>query len=127
MKGLPSCSDVVDRADVGMLQRRGGAGFALQPLERLGVPAHLLRQELQRHAAAELQIFRLVDDAHAAAAQLREDPVVGNRLTDHGAAAFRFARNSFCLRIASARIAANSGSLRMASKDGFRSMEGYGP
>ena len=31
--------DVVDRADVGVLERRGRARFALQPLERLRVPA----------------------------------------------------------------------------------------
>ena len=66
-------ADVVDRADVGVLERGGRAGLALQPLERLRVPAQLLRQELQRHAAAELQVLRLVDDAHAAAAELRED------------------------------------------------------
>ena len=34
--------DVVDRADVGVLERGGRAGFALQPLERLGVARQLL-------------------------------------------------------------------------------------
>ncbi len=116
--------DVVDRADVGVLERGGRAGLALKPLERLSVAGQLLGQELQRHAAAELQVLGLVDDAHAAAAELRDDAVVGDGLADHQEAA-RFARNSFCFRIASARIAENSGVLRIASKDGLRSMEGY--
>ncbi len=114
--------DVVDRADVGVLERGGGPRLALQPLERLRVPAELLRQELQRHAAAELQILGFVDDAHAAAAELREDAVVRDRLADQGEP--RFATNSFCRRIASSRIAANSGSLRIESKSTFRSMAG---
>ena len=84
MKGLPVVLvDVVDRADVGVLERGGRAGLALEPLERLRVARQLLGQELQRDAAAELQVLGLVDDAHAAAAELREDPVVGDRLADH--------------------------------------------
>ena len=72
MKCWPSCSSiVVDRADVGVVQRGGRARLALEALERLRVAAELLGQELQRDAAAELRVLRLVDDAHAAAAELR--------------------------------------------------------
>ena len=113
---------VVDRADVRMLEGGGSAGFALQALESLSVLGELIRQELQGDAAAELEVLGLVDDAHAPASELREDAIVGDRLADHGCS--RRARNSFCLRIASVRIAANSGSFRIASKEGFRSIEG---
>ena len=37
MKGWPSLFDVVDRADVGMIQGRGGPRFALESLEGLPV------------------------------------------------------------------------------------------
>ncbi len=114
--------DVVDRADVGVLERGGGPRLAPQPLECLRVPAELLRQELQRHAAAELQILGFVDDTHAAAAELPEDTVVRDRLADQDGP--RFATNSFCRRTASSRVAANSGSLRIESKSTFLSMAG---
>ena len=37
-------ADLVDGADVGMVQRRGGAGFALEALERLRVLGNDLRE-----------------------------------------------------------------------------------
>jgi len=41
-----------------MIQGRGGARFELEPLERLLVVARqILRQKLQRHAPAEVQVF----------------------------------------------------------------------
>jgi hypothetical protein len=40
-------------------------------------------QELDRHAAPELEILGLVDHAHAAAAELREDPVARDGGADH--------------------------------------------
>jgi hypothetical protein len=42
-----------------------------------------LGEELERHLSAEAGVLRLVDDAHAPAAELLEDPVVGDRLADH--------------------------------------------
>ena len=121
MNGRPSCSSTS-----WIVQMLGcWSEEAARASRCLRVAAQLLRQELQRDAAAELQILRLVDHAHAAASELRNDPVVRNRLADHGAAASRFARNSFCFRIASARILSNSGSLRIESKEGLRSMAWY--
>ena len=40
--------DVVNGADVGMIQRGRGARFALEPLERLPVTGDFLGQELER-------------------------------------------------------------------------------
>ena len=68
--------DRVDRADVGMVERAGGAGLALKPLERRAIARELRGQELQRDAAAQPGVVRLVDDAHAAAADRTHDPVV---------------------------------------------------
>ena len=75
--------DRVDRADAGVVEGRGGAGLALEALERGGVPGHLGRQELERDVAAEGGVLGLVDDAHPTAAELRGDAVVRHRATDH--------------------------------------------
>src|SRR5215831_5434516 len=72
--------DGVDGADVRMIQRRSGARFALESLERQRVLRQVGRQELQRHLAAELGVFRLIDDTHAAATDSAKHSVMGNRL-----------------------------------------------
>ena len=56
--------DVVDRADVGVVEGRGGAGFALEPFDRVRVAGRLRGQELERDAAAQAPVFGLVDDTH---------------------------------------------------------------
>jgi hypothetical protein len=78
--------DVVDRADVGVVEGRGRAGLALEALEGLVAREQPLRQKLERHPTAETGVLGLVDDAHPAAAQLLEDAVVRDRLADHGVA-----------------------------------------
>jgi hypothetical protein len=40
-------------------------------------------QELKRDEAAEGDVLGLVHDPHSSAAQLFDNPVVGNRLPDH--------------------------------------------
>jgi hypothetical protein len=68
--GLP---DVVDREDVGMVQRRRGLG--LEPEARHGgrIAAQLLRQELDGHVAVQPHVPRPVDHAHPARTQRRDD------------------------------------------------------
>src|SRR5262245_6077758 len=50
--------DVVDRADMGMLERRRGLRLALQALEGDRVGGELLRQDLQGDTEPELELFR---------------------------------------------------------------------
>ena len=76
--------DREDRADAGMVQRRGGARLALEALERRSVLGELGGQELQRDAAAEARVLRLVDDAHPAASEAAHDGVMGDALPDQG-------------------------------------------
>ena len=76
--------DGVNDANAGMIQRRGGAGFAEEAFERLRIAARVFREKLQGDAAAEFDVFGFVDDAHAAAADLAEDFVVSNGLVEHG-------------------------------------------
>jgi hypothetical protein len=76
--------DVVDRADVGVVEGGAGLGLALEPLQGDGVAEELLGQELQRDGPVEAGVLGLVDDTHAAAANLLEDAVVRDGLADHG-------------------------------------------
>ena len=81
--------DGVNRANAGMIERGSRAGFTEETLEGLFVAMRGLRKKLQGHTAAELGVFGFVDDAHAAAAKLAEDFVVGNGLIEHGRGAKR--------------------------------------
>jgi hypothetical protein len=78
--------DVMNDADVGVIQLRGGAGFALETLQSLVVFDEGVRKELEGNAAAEAGVFGLVNDSHTAAPQLAYDAVVGDSLANHKAA-----------------------------------------
>src|SRR5580704_7629957 len=75
-------ADFVDGADVGMVQRGGGAGFAAEAFERQSIADEVIGQELQSNEAAEFSVFCFVNDTHASAAELFNDAVVRNYLAD---------------------------------------------
>ncbi len=75
--------NLMDGADVGMVQGRSGPGFAAKALQRLGIVGHFVGQKLQSHEAAKHEVFGLVHHAHAPAAQLFQDAIVRDGLTDH--------------------------------------------
>ena len=60
--------DLVDRADVGVVQRRGGLGFLEEPLFGGVVSRQTRGQQLDRDRALEAGIGGLVDHTHPAAA-----------------------------------------------------------
>ena len=73
----------VDRHDVGVVQLGRRLGLAAEALHRLGRQSQAGGEHLERHLAVERDLPRLVDDAHAAAAELADDleiaePSVGN-------------------------------------------------
>ncbi len=76
-------ADVVDRADVRMIQRRGRARLALEALDGDRVCQQPRREELDGDLPAEPRVFGAVDDTHAAFADLVNDPVVRDSLADH--------------------------------------------
>jgi hypothetical protein len=76
-------ADVVNGADVGMIQRRCGAGFSLKSFSGLGILRQVLGKELQGYAPAKALVLRLVNHSHSAAAQLAYDSVMGNDLLKH--------------------------------------------
>jgi hypothetical protein len=54
---------------------------------------------LERNGSAEARVLGLVYDTHAAAAEPADDPVVGDRLADHGARG-----QAPCLILSSSRV-----------------------
>src|ERR1700687_1079489 len=74
--------DLVDRADVWMVQGGRRLGFPLKTAEGLRVVGEFVGKELQGDVATELEVFRFVHHTHAPAADLAEDAVMGNRLPD---------------------------------------------
>ena len=77
-------TDVVQRADVRMIERRRGARLALETVERGRILRQPGRQELHRHLPAQASVLGPIDDTHPAFADLVEDAVMGDGLADHG-------------------------------------------
>jgi hypothetical protein len=61
-----------NRHDVGVEELRRRLSLDVEPLELLGVGHRGERQDLQRHAAVERELSRLVDDAHDTTADLTQ-------------------------------------------------------
>jgi hypothetical protein len=59
---------VIDRADIGVVERGGGPRFASEALQRLRIVGHGIGQELEGDEPAEPGVFGLVDHTHPAAA-----------------------------------------------------------
>ena len=84
MKGRPRVVDVVDRADVGVLERGRRPSLPLEPLQGLRVRGDVLGKKLQGDPAAEPEVLGQIHDAHSAGAQLLQDSIVGDRFVEHG-------------------------------------------
>src|SRR5437667_9910170 len=54
--------DLMDRADIGMVESRGRLRLPLETSQCLGVSGHLVRQELQGNKTMESSVLGLVDD-----------------------------------------------------------------
>ncbi|CAA9298234.1 MAG: hypothetical protein AVDCRST_MAG11-638 [uncultured Gemmatimonadaceae bacterium] len=70
---------LVDRVDghhVRVRERRGGLHLALEPRAHVGAEREVGREHLERHAASQAAVARLVDDGHRPPADLVLDVVV---------------------------------------------------
>ena len=76
--------DLIDGADIGMIECRSRLCLPLEPRQRLSVFDDVIGQKLQGDKAVQGCVFRLVDNAHAAATKLLDDPVVRDGLANHG-------------------------------------------
>src|SRR5713101_5874925 len=77
---LATLADVVNRADVGMVERGGGTSFTSETFQCLRVSGNVIRQELERHETTKLGVLGLVDDAHSATAEPLDDAVARDGL-----------------------------------------------
>ena len=77
-------ADSEDGNDVRVMQMGRRLGLVAETLEMLGVEGGGERQHLQGDAPAERELDRLVDDPHAAAADLADDLEVAQRLAGDG-------------------------------------------
>src|SRR5271157_716218 len=75
-------SELMDGADIGMVERRNSPRFPLKSLYSFRIISQLLGKKLQRHLTAQFQVFCFVNHSHAAAAQDLQHPVVGSLLAD---------------------------------------------
>ena len=66
-------ADVVDAADMRMIERRDGARLALEPRAQVGIAGDVRREDLDGDAAIEPRVAGFVDFAHAASTQRADD------------------------------------------------------
>ena len=76
--------DFVDGADAGVIQQGRGASLALEALHGFAIAGEVVGEKFYGHVAAQPCVFRLIDHAHATAAQFSQNSIVGDRLADHG-------------------------------------------
>ena len=79
-------ADVVNRADVGVIQRGRGLGFALKTGKCLRIAGHLFGQKLEGDEAMQPRVFGLIHHTHTAAAEFLDNTVVRDGLADHAVA-----------------------------------------
>ena len=87
-------TDVIDRANVGMIQRRCCFCLAPEATENLGIIGYILGQELKSHKAVQACVLSLVDNTHAATAEFLNHAVVRNGLADHPQIPLCLAKNA---------------------------------
>ena len=81
--------DLINRADVGVIQGRGSLGFPLETRQSLRVFADFVRQEFEGNKTMESGVLSLVDHSHPTTAELLDNAVVRNGLADHCARILR--------------------------------------
>src|SRR5271170_1104943 len=75
--------NVINRANVGMVQYRCSLCLSPKTAQGLRIFGHVVGQELERYKAIQARVFSLVHYAHAAATELLGDAVVRDGLADH--------------------------------------------
>ena len=74
--------DLINRADVGMVEGRGSACFGLKAFQCTRITRHFFRQKLQGNTTTQFQVLRLVYHSHSPATEDFQNSVVGNFLAN---------------------------------------------
>ena len=80
---IPVFADLMNGANVWMVQSGSGACFTAEAFERLRILSYVLRQKLQCDKSAKLSVLGLVHHTHPAAAEFLDDAIVRDGLADH--------------------------------------------
>ncbi len=76
-------ADIVNRADVGMVQGGSSLRFALETAQCQRIARNFIGKKFENDEAVQPSIFGLIDHPHAAAAKFLDDAVVRDGLADH--------------------------------------------
>src|SRR5579864_1501808 len=76
-------ANVVNGANIGMVQRGRSSGFELKTGERVRITGNLLGQELKGDEAMQSRVFSLVHHTHPATTEFVDDVVVRDGSPDH--------------------------------------------
>ncbi len=76
-------TNVIDRDDVGMVERGGGPSFLFEAAQMIGIVAGSGANQLQRNVAPQPLVMGPKDFAHTSLADFFDDSVVPNPLADH--------------------------------------------
>src|ERR1700733_8618515 len=87
-------ADIVNRANVRMIECGGGFGFTPEALESVFVVGEIVGEKFQGDGPAESRVFGFVNHTHTAATKHFEDAIVGNGLARNWAGV-RHARESY--------------------------------
>ena len=74
----------IDGADVGVVESRSGARLQQKTIQSILIAGKLRRKKFERDAPPEIEIFRFVNNSHAAAAELAGNAVMRDGLPNHG-------------------------------------------
>ncbi len=77
--------NLMDRADVWVIERGRGFGFPLKAGQCLWVFGHIIRKEFERDKALEFNVVGLENDTHTATTEFLDNAIVGDGLVDHRA------------------------------------------
>src|SRR5208283_2861410 len=75
-------ADLINCADVGVVQRGSCTSFTSESFECLWVMGDIFGQEFQSDEASQVRVFSFIDDTHPATAELVDDAVMRDGLSD---------------------------------------------
>ena len=75
--------NLVNGAEIRVIQRRCGTRLSLKALQRLRILLQVFGQELESDVAAQVEVLGFVHDAHSASTELLQDAIMGDGFADH--------------------------------------------
>ena len=77
-------TDVINGANIRMIQSGGRLRLTLKPRQGLAIAGHFRRQEFEGHKTVQARVFGLVHYTHPTATELLDHAIMRDGLTNHG-------------------------------------------